>query len=172
MSMPITQERLLDERQIERVLIAYCRGLDTMELDALALLFTEDCLVSYGPDAALNSHGRDGLRRDLGRLWRWRRTAHHLSNVEIDFTAADRASVSSAVMAWHERADGGSDLVTATVFGRYEDEFVRTGEGWLIAKRTMYMSGSNSAFKVNLHPLPRRPPPPGWTAPVVERRGP
>ena len=171
MSVPITLERLFDERQIERVLIAYCRGLDAMELDALVLLFTEDCLVSYGPDATLNSHGRDALRRDLARLWRWRRTAHHLSNVEIAFTDADRASASSAVMAWHERVDGGTAPVTATVFGRYEDEFVRTGEGWRIAKRTMYMSGSNAAFRANLHPAPRRPPPPGWTAPEVERQG-
>lgn len=161
-------QRLHDERQIEYVLIAYCRCLDTMDLDELAMLFTEDCVVSYGPEAALNSKGRDAVRRDLARLWRWRRTAHHLSNIEIRFHDKDRARAMSAVMAWHERVGDDGEVATATVFGRYTDEFVRTGGEWRIANRSMSMAGCDTNFKLNLHALPRQAPPVDWVVPDVE----
>ena len=170
MSEPSEFERLVEERRIERVLIAYCRGLDAMDLESIAALFTDDCVVSYGPDDALNSIGREALRSDLARLWRWQRTAHHLCNIEIEFERADAARAQSAVMAWHERTGDDGALLTAIVYGRYEDILTRTDAGWRIASRTMFMAGSDANFRVNLHPAPRRPPPPGWTAPDVERR--
>ena len=76
-------QELLDKQAIAEVLFAYCAHLDRMDLEALAALFTEDCVVDYGPEARLQSHGADGLRRDLARMWRWSRTSHHLSNVVV-----------------------------------------------------------------------------------------
>lgn len=157
--------RLADERDISRSLVLYCHHLDRMDLDALVELFTADCVVSYGPDESLNSRGQTGLRRDLARLWRWRRTSHHLSNVEIEFDGADSARAGSYVFAWHERADGTS----ATVYGRYEDRFVRIDEGWRIAERKMFMNGHDAGFALTLHRTPRREPPDDWQTPDIDR---
>lgn len=151
---------LLDRREIEDLLVDYCLHLDRMELDALAALFTIDCRVIYGPDPRLEAHGRAALEASLARLWRWARTAHHLSNARIR-VAGDTATAESYVHAWHETPDG----ATAVIFGRYLDRLVRTPGGWRIAERRMEMNGADRGFRVAIPQAPRRPPPPGWTPP-------
>jgi ketosteroid isomerase-like protein len=157
--------QLIDERDITQVLKEYCRALDTMDLTIFDHIFTDDCEVEFGPDERLNSRGRDAVRSSLERLWRWARTSHHLSNVQICFDRPDSASSVSYVLAWHERPDGTS----ATIYGQYHDDLVRTGEGWRISKRVMYMNGCDAGFTVDIHPFPRRPPPEGWVAPQIDK---
>lgn len=157
-----------DRQAINDVLIDYCRLLDRMELHALAGLFTENCVVEFGPDARLNSHGRDALAVSLQRLWRWSRTSHHLSNVQIRLEETARATASSYVLAWHERPDGS----TATVYGQYRDLLLKQDGRWLIAQRRMLENGSDQGFTVNLHRLERRRPPAGWVAPAVDAPAP
>lgn len=164
MSDPDFLRTLADERAIARVLVRYCNYLDGMDLDALAALFTADCVVSYGPGDNLTSRGRDSLRQDLGRLWRWHRTSHHLSNIDIELDGHIAARARSHVLAWHERADG----TTATVYGRYEDRFTYANNNWLIAERKMFMNGHDAGFRLALHPTPRRKPPQGWSAPDMD----
>jgi len=157
---------LSDRQAITDVLIEYCCALDRMDLRCLAALFTDDCVVEYGPESALQSRGAAALEKSLQRMWRWQRTSHHLSNVQISFTTADEARTSSYVHAWHERSDGS----TATIFGLYKDVFVRTDNGWRIAERRMEMNGCDAGFKVNIYPLERISAPPGWVAPDIERK--
>lgn len=157
--------RIDDRQAITGVLVDYCFYLDRMELDSLADLFTAGCLVEFGPDDRLNSRGRDALAKSLQRMWRWRRTSHHLSNVRIEFAGPDEARATSYVLAWHERSDGS----TATVYGQYLDRFERREGRWRIAGRRMLMNGSDKGFTVNLFPLERRPAPKGWVAPDVDR---
>ncbi|MEZ5905207.1 MAG: nuclear transport factor 2 family protein [Geminicoccaceae bacterium] len=159
--MAEVMRELLDRRQIEDLLVDYCRHLDRMELDALAALFTTDCRVTYGAEPRLAAVGREALARSLARMWRWRRTAHHLANVRVWLDRADTARAESYVHARHERPDGG----TATVLGRYLDHLMRTPEGWRIAERRMDMNGADAAFRVAIPQAPRHPPPPGWRAP-------
>ncbi len=158
------QGQLADRQAIHDVLVDYCRLLDCMELDALAALFTVDCTIDFGPDTRLNSRGRAALARSLERMWRWSRTSHHLSNVQIRFTGPVEATALSYVLAWHERPDGS----TATVYGQYRDRLERQGDNWLIARRSMLENGSDQGFTVNLHRLDRRPAPSGWIAPAVD----
>lgn len=156
--------RETDRLAIHDVLADYCRWLDSMDLEALAALFTNDCDVEFGPDQRLNSTGRTALARSLARMWRWSRTSHHLSNVQIRFTNESEASAVSYVLAWHERPDGS----TATVYGQYRDRLEKHGGRWLIAQRTMLENGSDAGFTVNLHQLERRPAPADWVAPTVD----
>ena len=99
----------------------YCRALDAMELDAVASLFCDDCVVEYGPEERLQSRGRAALRKGLERLWRWARTSHHMSNIQVSLGGEDEAVANSYVIAWHERPDG----TTAAVWGQYEDRLRR-----------------------------------------------
>lgn len=123
----VSEGELLDRALITDVIYEYCHALDAMDLDAVAALFTEHCFVDYGP--ALQSNGAAALRRDLGRMWRWARTAHHSSNVRMRFPEATRAVATSSVWAWHEAPD----KLTATMTGQYHDTLVYTGDGWRIA---------------------------------------
>lgn len=156
---------LIDRQAITDVLVEYCHALDRMDLPRLAALFTEDCVVEYGPEPALQSHGAAALQKSLQRMWRWQRTSHHLSNVQINFTSVDEVEAGSYVYAWHERPDGS----TATIFGQYKDRFVRINNRWRIAERRMEMNGCDLGFKVNIHSFERIPAPPGWVAPDIDR---
>ena len=95
-------EVLFQRQAITDVLIDYCRYLDRMELTDITMLFTTDCKVVYGPDLRLTAKGRLALEASLARMWRWQRTAHHLSNVRVQFESDRMASAQSAVWAWHE----------------------------------------------------------------------
>ena len=153
--------RLCDTEDITWVLNEYCNALDRMDLPRLSALFTQDCLVEYGPEEWLRSRGAAALEQSLARMWRWARTSHHLSNVQVEFQGDGEARVRSYVQAWHERPDG----ATATVFGQYHDRLVRLGNGWRIAERRMFMNGCDSGFSVNIVPFERIPPPRGWLPP-------
>lgn len=152
---------LVERQRIKSVLIEYCTHLDQMELPALGALFTEDCRVIYGDSSALRSFGRAALETSLARMWRWQRTAHHLSNIKVNFQGDVMAHAESYVLAWHE-AQGGH---TATLYGRYLDRFVKQRGRWQIAERRMEMNGSDSGFRLPLAPSPRTRPPEGWQVP-------
>lgn len=156
--------RWADRQAITDVLVEYCCALDVMDLPALAALFTDDCVVEYGPGEFLQCHGSAALAKSLARMWRWSRTSHHLSNVLIRFDGSDAALSRSYVHAWHERPDGS----TATIFGQYRDRFVRREQLWRIAERRMLMNGCDAGFTVNINRLERMPPPPGWRAPDID----
>jgi len=141
-----------DKQAITEVLFAYCAYLDRMDLDALALLFTDDCRVDYGPEDHMHSNGSMELRRDLSRMWRWHRTSHHLSNVVItlddDHLHADAVSY---VIAWHERPDAS----TATMMGQYVDRMERIGDQWRIAERRQVLTGNDAGFDVKINAFER-----------------
>jgi ketosteroid isomerase-like protein len=167
MSSPINPdfEQIVDRQAIADVLVEYCFALDRMDLKRLAALFTDDCIVEYGPEPALRSQGAAALQESLQRMWRWQRSSHHLSNVLVEFTGPDTARAGSYVFAWHERADG----TTATIFGQYKDRFVRLGNHWRIAERRMEMNGSDAGFNVSIFPFERLAAPAGWVAPDIDR---
>lgn len=151
-----------DHFAIHDLLVDYCLHLDRMDLAALSALFTTDCVVVYGPDPKLMAQGAKALEASLARMWRWTRTAHHLSNVRISPEGAQDARSESCVTAWHERPDGS----TATIYGRYLDRLVRTPDGWRICERRMEMNGSDAGFRVAIPQAPRHPPPAGWAPPA------
>ena len=158
-------QQLVDRQSITEVLNEYCRALDLMDLTAVAAVFTEDCIVEYGPEERLKSRGAAGVAASLQRMWRWARTSHHLSNIQVSFEDQDHAAACSYLIGWHERPDGS----TATIWGQYHDRLVRTPLGWRIAARRQVMNGNDPGFTVNINRFERRPPPPGWVAPNIDR---
>ncbi len=161
----LTLQKMADREEIAFLLNEYCRTLDLMDLDTLAEIFTEDCVVEYGPEERLRSYGKSAIRKALERLWRWKRTSHHLSNIQITFRDnGDEADVNSYVIAWHERPDGS----TAVVWAQYRDVFTRTPAGWRVAQRRQIMNGNSAGFVLNLFPNERLPAPAGWVAPNMD----
>lgn len=142
---------LADRLAIAELIHEYCRALDAMDLDRLAALFTEHCVVDYGPGPGMRSEGRAALRADLERMWRWARTSHHSSGVQVRFDRDGHASATSYVLAWHERPDG----TTATMMGQYHDELVRGAHGWRISRRRQVLTGNDAGFTVAINPFER-----------------
>jgi hypothetical protein len=157
--------RLADKDAITDLLHLYCEALDSMELERLHGVFASDCLVEFGADPRLNARSATALVAALARLWRWRRTSHHLSNIRIVFDGPDAADAVSYVIAWHERPD----LTTATLYGVYRDRLGRTADGWRILRRRQEMNGADAGFLVGIFPAARRSAPPGWVAPAIDR---
>ncbi len=75
-------------------------------------------------------------------------TSHHNANVLVTFDGVDRASVRTAVYAWHQRADG----VTPRVWGYYHDVVVRVPAGWRIAHRQLRVLGTEN-WQMEMHPV-------------------
>jgi 3-hydroxyacyl-CoA dehydrogenase len=144
--------RSADRIAITGLLHRYCAMLDAMELELVPELFTDDCVVVYGPDERMQSHGAAELETSLRRLWRFARTSHHLSNVEVMFDGPDAAHARSYVLAWHQQSDGGS----RTLYAEYHDRFVRTPAGWRIAERRQLTHGSDVPWDIPLARAERR----------------
>lgn len=138
-----TVETLLAERDIGRVLLRYCRGIDRMDRDLVASCYHAD---------ATDSHGSFQGDVEAFLRWVWRllssydHTMHFLGNILIDIDPTQvgeppRVAVSEAYgMAFHTSPDPKPSRNLVTGF-RYVDRFERRpspsgGLGpWLIARR-------------------------------------
>lgn len=132
-------ERLLAEHAIERVLHAYCRGIDRMDRELVS-----SC---YHPDA-VDTHGsfEGGVDEFLAWVWRlldrYEHTMHMLTNilVDIDENDSDVAVCESYGIAFHSSANPDPKLNLITGF-RFADRFERRPEPggargrWRIARR-------------------------------------
>jgi ketosteroid isomerase-like protein len=147
-------QQLLDRQEIVDVIHAYCRNVDLVNAAQIAALFTDDCVVDYGPGLGRPTQGSRELEERLARgLPRFAATSHHVSNIEVTF--GDDGSTASTVTylyAWH-RYPG--DAPDAHLWAQYHDRFVRTAEGWRIRERVLKVAGEEN-FDVDWHPIGRR----------------
>ena len=152
-------QQLVDRQEIVDLIHAYCRNVDLVRADDVAALFTDDCVVDYGPGLGSPTHGSAELAERLGRgLPRFAATSHHVSNIQIEFDeSGDAATGCTYLYAWHrypEAADG-PQVPDAHLWAQYHDRFVRTPAGWRIAERTLKVAGQE-AFDVEWYPIGRR----------------
>jgi hypothetical protein len=142
--------RLLDKDEIVDLVHRYSYYVDNKLHDEVASLFTEDCVVDYGPGFGPPTRGRKAFRGLFGIGRGFVNTSHHNANVLIGFDGEDRARVRASCYAWHETAEG----ATPRIWGAYYDVVVRTAEGWRFAERQLRVAGSegwDSDFQ--WHPL-------------------
>jgi hypothetical protein len=135
--------RLVDKDAIRDLVAKYSVFIDLGRREELLALFTEDCLVDYGPSLGGPHQGAAFVDfmtgRDAGAATRprFRATTHHNANVLVEFVDDDTATGWAGLYAWHEMADG----THAEVWGYYEDEYVRTPDGWRFRKRVERTAG-------------------------------
>ncbi len=109
----------------------YCWALDSKQLDLLDTVFVQDAIAEL---RSAPLEGREAIRDRIGHaLAPLDATQHTVTNhmVSID---GDRATSRCYLHSQHVRSgvEGGELYVIA---GRYEDELVRTPEGWRITFR-------------------------------------
>jgi len=124
-----------DIRQdVADVLVRYATGIDRRNWTLFRTCFTEDCQADYGDIGVW--HGADAITKWMEQAHaRCGHTLHRITNQAIVPSGggvAARSYVDAIVMA--------SDNQTgARAVGYYDDELVRTDDGWKIARRRFTM---------------------------------
>jgi 3-phenylpropionate/cinnamic acid dioxygenase small subunit len=139
-------QRLIDKDQVIDLVHRYSYCVDHRLYDEVVELFTEDCVVDFGPTWP-PVQSRASLRRMFGQPdGAFAATSHHNANVLVTFEDLHHASVRTSVYAWHQRADG----TTPRLWGYYHDSVVRLAEGWRIAERQLRALGTED-WDVEMH---------------------
>lgn len=111
---------------------------DQQDHSAFVELFTEDAQLARPSGAWLK--GRDEILAEYRAKPADRITRHLVSNTVFLDTQADSAQAISYVLLWSTSADAvreafGRKANARQVLGEFHDSFVKTGQGWRIAKR-------------------------------------
>lgn len=122
---------LIDTMAVQDVLVRYFTALDTLNWPLLKTCFVPDVAATYGARPAVQSY--DAIEQMCREALEPLQAVQHLaSNFEVQLhgdTATTRCNLSST----HVRKPPG---VGAYVVGAvYNDELVRTADGWRIATR-------------------------------------
>ncbi|MBP2455328.1 nuclear transport factor 2 family protein [Mycolicibacterium lutetiense] len=119
-----------DRTDIADVLVRYATGIDRRDWPLFRTVFTDDCVLDYGEIGKWN--GVDAVTEFMDQVHAMAgHTMHRLSNhaIKVDGdTATARTYVDSLIMA-QDNSSGVSGI------GFYDDELVRTADGWQIAQR-------------------------------------
>lgn len=152
LSDPKAQQDLIDKIEIGELQNRYMFALDWWDADVYAGVFTEDGVLAW-PEG--HAEGREAIRATcvrLGEMYRSQGAAaaptkmahkrHFVSNrvIRID---GDRAT---ARCYWFDfNNDGQPRWPYVQAYGYYEDELVRTTEGWRFTNRKIFneMSGES-----------------------------
>jgi len=117
-----------DVEQITDVLVRYATGIDSRDWNLFRTCFTEDCRLDYG------DLGRWDSREAVARFMIASHSGpsmHRLSNFAISISGdAARARSYVDAMVYGPGGFGGAHSV-----GYYDDELIRTADGWRIARR-------------------------------------
>ena len=119
---------------------AYCQGVDRLDPEAVARLFTEDgVFVAYAEPGATEptsrSEGRAAITKAIGMARYYKRTTHTVGN-HIAVVDGDRATGETRVVAEHVVGDEGAETLMIWHI-RYLDAYVRSAEGWRIGERVL-----------------------------------
>lgn len=119
-----------DKQDIVETLLRYATGIDSRNWPVFRTVFTDDCVLDYGQIGTWN--GVDAVTDFMEQTHAMAgHTLHRMSNhvIAVDGdTATARTYVDALVLA----ADNASGVNAA---GFYDDELVRTAEGWRVARR-------------------------------------
>ena len=132
--MPLSPLAVSDRIEINDLLIRYTRAIDEKDWDLLDQVFTPDATLDYvasGGIAGPFSEVKGWLAKALAPF---PETMHLIGNSEVHLDR-DSATARTAVYnpMFFAKADGGRHHFAVGAY--YNDELVRTPEGWRISKR-------------------------------------
>jgi ketosteroid isomerase-like protein len=153
--------RLRDEIEINRLIAAYSHAVMRLDAAGSAAVYTEDGVLSAfsGPDVV----GRDRIERMLGKVYAPLRFLSQNCGSVVIAVEGDSARASSSVSEFVQYKD--KDPLSCC-FGNYDDDLVRTAEGWRFTRRRFnpFFSGTlqsdGTAFPPSASPHRYAPFPP------------
>jgi len=142
-----TIRTLADELAIRNLLARLAHIADTGsidEVDDYVALFTEDATWAVPSDGVLPAQERQGhdairaaarARREDGTQGPGANRRHIISTTTVEFPTDDKASVRSC---WQRFDQTLADVQVSNGIGEYHDTFVRTPDGWKLARREIF----------------------------------
>jgi hypothetical protein len=131
--MTMTLQEVSDRFEIMDLLVDYCTAIDSKDIDALDLIFTEDALIDYskagGPKGNLKMI-KKFLMDNLGNLPR----QHMISNykIRINGDTADSRCLCHNPLELPRQGD----VLEVAFWGLwYNDKLIRTPNGWRIKEK-------------------------------------
>lgn len=125
-------EEISDRLEIQQLLIAYSTAIDSRRFDDLDQVFTSDAYIDY---RAMG--GVDGRYPEV-KAWlsevlpNFPAYAHMLGNFDVRI---DGDTATSRTLCFNPMVLGGAEGQVLFCGLWYDDEFVRTAEGWRMTKR-------------------------------------
>ena len=126
-------KNLIEERAISNQLSRLARIVDNRKWEHLKSIYTDDVVFSYPGEE--EKQGIDALQRDLEAfLDNCGPTQHMLSGDLITTFEGSKATSSVYAQAVHQ-GKGENAHLFYNAYGAYEDEWIKQGNEWKIAKR-------------------------------------
>ena len=124
---------LLDKFEIQELITAYAHAIDGQDFGALDDLFTADAQIDYTASGGIKG-GLEEIKPFLrGALPMFKATQHFVTNPLIKLAGDTATSRSLLFNTMTMEQDSGTQ--TLLIGAWYNDELIRTDEGWRIAKR-------------------------------------
>lgn len=130
-------QKIMIERECERLVTAYCHHVDHGEAERIAELFSEDGVWT---SAEATMDGQEAIRKAMAiRQANTARMSRHVcNNFLLDIIDADHAEGTVYLTLYRHDGKEGRSLSLLdgpAMVGEYRDRFVRTEEGWRISHR-------------------------------------
>jgi hypothetical protein len=141
MASEFDQSLIAIERACEKLVLAFAACVDGQEFERLRELFAPDASFARPTDPDTVIRGVDNIVNAYLSRPRTRITQHLCSNVQINVQSAERASGTCRVLLFMADASDaetpgkGRKAAASQLVGRFDDEFVRTPQGWRFAGR-------------------------------------
>ena len=119
-----------DRDEIADVLVRYATGIDRRDWPLFRTVFTDDCVLDYGEVGSWK--GVDAITEFMQQAHSMAgHTMHRLTN-QVITVHGDKAQSRTYVDALIMMGEGDSGVNAA---GFYDDDLVRTDDGWRVARR-------------------------------------
>jgi 3-phenylpropionate/cinnamic acid dioxygenase small subunit len=119
-----------DRQDIFDLLVRYATGIDRRDWPLFRTVFTQDCELDYGAIGTWN--GLDAVAEFMEQVHAMAgHTLHRLTNQAITVDG-DKAEARTYIDGLIMMADNTSGV---NALGYYDDDIVRTADGWRIARR-------------------------------------
>ena len=122
-----------DRRQLQDVMLSYAAAVDDRDMSRYRACFADDVeIVGFG-DATVQ--GADIWTASVESQLEAFSATQHLMSPQLATVSGDTASTRTDVQALHVLKD--ADGATFTLWGTYLTDFVRSPEGWKIARHEL-----------------------------------
>jgi hypothetical protein len=129
----LSLEEISDRFEIQQLLIDYSAAIDSRRFDDLDRVFTPDAYIDYRAMGGIDGSFPEVKAWLAQVLPNFPAYSHMLGNLSITFSGSDTAS--SRVICFNPMVlDAQSKQVLFCGFW-YDDQFVRTAEGWRVTRR-------------------------------------
>ena len=128
----LSQREISDRFEIQQLLIDYSTAIDTRRFDDLDLVFTPDAYIDYRAMGGIDGSFPDVKAWLAQVLPNFPAYAHMLGNFNIRI---DGDSASSRTICFNPMVLGGDQNQILFCGLWYDDEFIRTPEGWRMSRR-------------------------------------